>query len=39
MIRMGWYWDGKKFYHGVLDWMGTVVVGDGMVWCWYKKVG
>ena len=30
MIRMIWYWDGKKFYHGVLGGMGAVA-GDGMV--------
>ena len=38
MTRMGWYWDGKKFYHGVLGGMGAVA-GNGMVWCRYQKVG
>ena len=32
VIRMGWYWDGNKFYHGVMGGMGAVVAGDGMVW-------
>ena len=31
MIRMGWYWDSKKFCHGVLGGM-VAVAGDGMVW-------
>ena len=35
---MEWYWDGKKFYHGVLGGIGAVA-GDGMVHCWYQKVG